>query len=64
MEVITALGGVAFALLLAAVAVSPHALAVYLELRAGHKTAESVDHGSGTVLGLEQMQEETGVQKV
>jgi hypothetical protein len=34
MEIITALGCVAFALLLAALAVSPQAIAAYFELRA------------------------------
>ena len=33
MEIITALGGAAFALLLAALAVSPQAIAAYFELR-------------------------------
>jgi hypothetical protein len=33
MEIITALGGVAFVLLLAVLAISPHAIAAYLESR-------------------------------
>lgn len=33
MEIITALGGIAFTLVLAALAVSPNALSAYLELR-------------------------------
>ena len=41
MEVITALGGVVFALLLAAIAVSPNAIGTYLELRAEHNAFES-----------------------
>jgi hypothetical protein len=40
MEIITALGGIAFALVLAAVAVSPNAISAYLELRAEHNVSE------------------------
>ena len=40
MEIITALGGAAFALLLAALAVSPQAIATYFELRAEQQGPE------------------------
>jgi hypothetical protein len=40
MEIINALGGVALALLLAAIAVSPTAISTYLELRAEQNVAE------------------------
>jgi hypothetical protein len=41
MEIITALGGIAFALVLAVVAVSPNAISAYLELRAENNVSES-----------------------
>ena len=40
MEIITALGGVVFALFLAAVAVSPNAIGTYFELRAENNASE------------------------
>lgn len=40
MEVITALGGIIFALALAAIAVSPNAISTYLELREASKVSE------------------------
>jgi hypothetical protein len=40
MEIINALGGVVFALLLAAIAVSPNAIGTYLELRAENNLSE------------------------
>jgi hypothetical protein len=41
MEIITALGGVAFALLVATLAVSPQAIATYFELRAEQHGSDS-----------------------
>ena len=41
MEIINALGGTIFALVLAAIAVSPNALSTYLELRAQDNASES-----------------------
>ena len=40
MEIIHALGGITFALAVAAIAVSPHAISTYLELRAENNAAE------------------------
>lgn len=40
MEIITALGGIVFALVLAAIAVSPNAISTYLELRAAENVSE------------------------
>lgn len=41
MEIITALGGAAFALVLAAIAVSPNAISTYLELREEQNASET-----------------------
>jgi hypothetical protein len=41
MEIINALGGTLFALLLAAIAVSPNAISTYLELRTQDNVPES-----------------------
>ena len=41
MEIVTAFGGVVFALFLAAVAVSPNAIGTYLELRAKNNASEA-----------------------
>ena len=40
MEIITSLGGTAFALFLAALAISPQAIAAYFELRAEQHASE------------------------
>lgn len=42
MEIITALGGVAFALLLAVLAISPQASAAYFEMRAKERAGDVV----------------------
>jgi len=41
MEIINALGGIIFALALAAIAVSPNAITAYLELRAQDSASET-----------------------
>jgi hypothetical protein len=40
MEIVNALGGIIFALVLAAIAVSPNAISAYLELRAENNVSE------------------------
>ena len=40
MEIVNALGGAVFALVLAAIAVSPNAISTYLELRAQDNASE------------------------
>ena len=41
MEIVTVLGGIAFAVFLAALAVSPNAIATYLQRRAEHDAASA-----------------------